>query len=259
MPIRFPQADEIPLANPPLAEVVCQVRFPPILRIVKEEPADFQERVRDRFPQLDFQQDIKVKMPQPGSESAPEAAFSARIYRFRNLDENASISLAPDFYALSSHNYTRWEYFAEDLLLAHDTVRETYDPSHATRIGLRYINRLTLDNSGTSSLDELFDLLRPELTATLQGQVWKDAKNMISQLRFRDEGRGAQLNYTYGLDDSDGPTFLLDFDYFEEGKLPLEGLIERLDYYHNVIHNVFRWSVRAEALQRFRPIEAGVE
>jgi hypothetical protein len=34
--LNFPSYEEVPLASPPLKEVVCQVRFPPILRIATD-------------------------------------------------------------------------------------------------------------------------------------------------------------------------------------------------------------------------------
>ena len=37
-------------ARSPLVEVICQLRFPPILSINTEEPAQFQEAVRRDFP-----------------------------------------------------------------------------------------------------------------------------------------------------------------------------------------------------------------
>jgi hypothetical protein len=47
MAFRFSQKPEIRLSNPPLNEVVCQVKFPPVLRIGKESPSDlFNTRLR---------------------------------------------------------------------------------------------------------------------------------------------------------------------------------------------------------------------
>lgn len=254
MPIRFPRADEIRLANPPLAEVVCQVRFPPILRIAKEEPVDLQERVRRRFPQLDLEHKMRVKVPAPGSEASPEATLSPRIYRFKNEEEDAFISLAPDFYALTSHNYSHWSRFVEDFGLVHGAVQEIYQPSNAKRVGLRFINHLTFENTGTSSVAELFQLVRPELIAILEAKVWKDANKLVSQLTFVDEANDGQLTYNYGFETADGPKLVLDFDYYQQGNLPLAGLLERLERYHDIIHDVFRWSVLEEALKRFGPV-----
>ena len=37
--------------NAPIHEVICQLRFPTILSINNAEPADFQEAIREEFPQ----------------------------------------------------------------------------------------------------------------------------------------------------------------------------------------------------------------
>ena len=42
--------------NAPVHEVICQLRFPTILSINSAEPADFQETIRDAFPQYLRQQ-----------------------------------------------------------------------------------------------------------------------------------------------------------------------------------------------------------
>ena len=48
----FPPVEEVQLRRSPLREVICQVRFPPLLRIVNGYPVDFQERIRQHFPEL---------------------------------------------------------------------------------------------------------------------------------------------------------------------------------------------------------------
>ncbi|MEI3304667.1 MAG: TIGR04255 family protein [Dysosmobacter sp.] len=50
--------------NAPIHEVICQLRFPTILTINSVEPADFQEAIRDAFPQYARRQDIAApKIP----------------------------------------------------------------------------------------------------------------------------------------------------------------------------------------------------
>ena len=44
--------------NAPAHEVICQLRFPTILTINNVEPADFQEAIRDVFPQYARRQDV---------------------------------------------------------------------------------------------------------------------------------------------------------------------------------------------------------
>ncbi len=253
MALNFPHNPEIRLERPPLVEVVCQVRFPVILRIAREEPSEFQELIRRRFPLLEMEQSVLVQFPGLSGEGAPVAEAQAKIYRFRTPDTHTSISLAVDFFALSTDRYTHWEDFAQDLRLAHEAVQQVYQPPYATRIGLRYVNRLTLANTGGQSVAELLDLVRPELTALLRGTAWSDPENMLCQLVLTDGQAKLTLRTGYG-EEQDEPFFLLDLDYFEDGELPLTGLPERTRRYHDTICDAFRWCLPDESLSRFAPI-----
>lgn len=73
MTIKFPSKPDIPLKKAPLMEVVCQVRFPPILRINTEEPSEFQEEIRDRFPKIEIEQGFLLRLPPQGSGGTPSA------------------------------------------------------------------------------------------------------------------------------------------------------------------------------------------
>ena len=253
MSLNFPREPEVQLKNPPLIEVVCQVRFPPILRIAKEEPSEFQEYVRSQFPQLELEQGLLIRIPGVGSSGAPAAETQARVYRFQKPDGQIAISLAVDFYALVTNQYTRWEDFARDLSLAHEAAQRVYSPAYSTRIGLRYVNRLAPSNTGCKTVSEMLDLLRPELTAQLRSTAWSDPASMLCQLVLTDSEAKLTLRTGYGQE-QDEPFFLLDFDYYEEGRLGLENLVERCNHYHEAIYDAFRWCLRDESLAVFEPI-----
>ena len=46
----FPKKDRIIFTKNPLTDVICQLRFPSILKIDTEVPAKFQDKIRDVFP-----------------------------------------------------------------------------------------------------------------------------------------------------------------------------------------------------------------
>ena len=155
MSLSFVHKSEIRLQNPPLVEVVCQVKFPPILSIAREIPSEFQERIRNKFPELAVEQGLLVKVPGIGSKEMSAAEVQPKIYRFQSGDGNATISLAADFYALSTSHYTHWEDFVGWLMLASEAVQQVYAPPYSTRIGLRYVNRLTLSNTGRKTVTDM--------------------------------------------------------------------------------------------------------
>lgn len=250
MPIQFPPVQEVPLATPPLDEVVCQVRFPPILKIAKEEPVEFQELIRGRFPKLEKRHSIQLKLAQPGNPGESEAEVQPISYLFADANGQTQVVISSSFYAVTTKKYIGWQSFLSDLSMVHSALLEIYQPAYATRIGLRYINRLTFDNTGTSSRRGLFSLIRKELTSTLRGKVWSDAEAMLGILNFVE--LPAQLNIRYGFEtDESSPSFLLDFDYFEEGQVDLAEVPIRCEHYHQVIYHAFRWMIKHEALERF--------
>lgn len=252
MAVHFPAQTDVQLDNSPLIEVICQVRFPPILRIANEEPSEFQELIRNDFPLVELEHGFLFRIPGPGAKGGPSAEPQSRVFRFRTTDEQTTISLGPDFYALSSAHYTNWEEFARRLAMTHDTVQRVYKPAYAIRIGLRYVNRLTPDNTGCATIAEMFDLLRPELAQQSRSDAWSDPVEMRNRLVLTDGEAKLTLGTGYG-EENDRPFFLLDFDYFEEGRLELSGLIERCTGYNDVLYRAFRWCIRDEKLHVFRP------
>jgi len=254
MAIYFVDKPEIKLNKPPLSEVVCQVRFPAILRLSKDVPAEFQDAVRAQFPILKVEQGILVQFPSVASPDNPMMESLPKIYRFRSTDEQKELSLAPDFIALTSRKYTHWQEFLKSMELAIQALIQQYQPPYATRIGLRFVNRFTLKNTGYETMEQVLGLFRPELTVMLKTDGWADPIEMLSQILLQDEQGKLTLRTVLGKE-KDESFFILDLDYFEEEKLGLENLHERLEHYHARIYAAFRWCVLDESLNRFSPVE----
>lgn len=244
MAIGLPHVTEIPLQNPPVVEVIAQVRFPPLLSILREPPVDFQESIRQRFPQLTRENTAQVAI---NNDDQPSLTFQPPVYRFSSPESESQTVLSADYFAVSSKRYTGWRRFLDDLTYVYTAVAQVYKPSYASRVGLRYINHLTPENTGADERAELFQLVRPELTSTLHGPFWENADEMISVVSFADGQARLNLRYGYSITDA-SPTFLLDFDYFEEGAIPLDELLPRFEQYHAIIYDAFRWCLLPQTL-----------
>ena len=90
-------------------EVICQLRFPTILSINNVEPADFQERIREDFPQYARKQDV---LPPQIVNGKPEPQPPVTNYHFLSQDGRWKLNLTKDFIALSTLSYPGWEEFA---------------------------------------------------------------------------------------------------------------------------------------------------
>lgn len=255
MAIKFPQYQEIRLKNPPLAEVICQVRIPPILKILTSEPGDFQDSIRDRFPLLSIEQGFTLSIAQAGANT-PAPNIQPRVYKFASEDGTSNAALTVDFFAISTTAYHHWDDFVRDLVLVYNAVAAAYKPAYATRIGLRYVNRLTSVNTGCRTMKQTLAMLRPQLTAQLRTDVWSEPSEAVTQLILADGSGILALRTAYRQDaDTKIPFFVLDFDYFEEGKINLTDLVERCHQYHEKTYAAFRWCFKDISMSAFDPLE----
>ena len=153
----------------PVREVICQLRFPPILTINTTEPADFQEAIRAEFPQYARRQDAAPPRitglggPSPKVEQQPPVTN----HNFVSEDGQWRLNLTKDFIALSTLRYPGWEEFARHLDMPLAAFIRLYKPAYFQRVGLRYVNvfsraRLGLEDA---SWTELF---APAYTAPMQ-------------------------------------------------------------------------------------------
>ena len=76
----FPETDRVIYAHNPLEQVICQFRFPPILRIDSELPAQFQDRIRHEFPSLIEKSGLKLELQAFSPDDGVDfTEFSCRI------------------------------------------------------------------------------------------------------------------------------------------------------------------------------------
>jgi uncharacterized protein (TIGR04255 family) len=128
--------------HPPVHEVICQFRFPAILTINNREPADFQEAVREEFPQYSRRQEtvppriVGSEGPNLKAEQQPPVIN----YYLVSADNLWKLNLTENFLALSTLRYTGWETFAHKLDKALAEFIRIYKPAYFERVGLRYIN-----------------------------------------------------------------------------------------------------------------------
>ena len=152
--------------NAPVHEVICQLRFPTILTINNVEPADFQEKIRDTFPQYARRQDVPPPQPVPAGAAGVPKAAPVTNYHFISEDNLWKLNLTKDFIALSTIRYSGWEEFARHLDKALAAFIQTYKPAYFQRVGLRYVNlisrkRLALEETPWT------DLIAPAYTGAL--------------------------------------------------------------------------------------------
>ena len=90
----FPESKRVFYGKTPLEEVVCQLRFPPILRIDAEPPATFQDRVRTTFPLYQkTATSVQVLSQLPPELMQALAGVASTAHEFKSADQVWTLSL----------------------------------------------------------------------------------------------------------------------------------------------------------------------
>ena len=216
--------------------------FSPIFKIDTEEPSSFQEKLRARFP--------KVELLPTGQGATPSKA-----YRFQTADEQHVITLASESCTMSSRAYAGWHQFSQDTELMHRVLREVYQPPSALRLGLRYINHFTEENTGSDFLKSV-ELLSSNLSSAFRSSLEVGASQLLIQVVVPDDESKLAVRAARWVDP---PRMVLDLDCFEERELDMDVVLEWGRRKHDLIYDAFRWCVSDEILAQFRSAVARKE
>lgn len=251
----FPDSPRVIYAKNPLEQVICQVRFPRILRIDTEVPAEFQDKIRQQFPLFAERNPVAVPPELPKEIAAIFAAEVGRqignkAYDFLSTDEQWTVSLTSEFIALTARRYERWEQFKDQLSVPVRALQEVYKPAFCSRIGLRYRDQVSRSRLG------LQDTSWAELLSTpILGELGSDVQRSVEQTRhevlIRLDDHDGRLRVQHGLlggHDGDQP-YIVDADFFTEKKMEIGHATNVLDVFNREAGRFFRWCI-TEPLHR---------
>ena len=253
---------EVLLARAPLDAVFCQVRFPTILSIGKDDyVASFQEALRKDYPRAEPLTIQTFPFQIPGLE-LPTGGPTVKHHRFSTADRRWRLNLAPDFISLDTPKYTSRTEFLERLEQAFDVLATHIRPSHWNRLGVRYVDRIR-----GADLAEVNSFFQPELLGLLGVDAGGNhLKQALSEVLA--EVAEGTLAVRWGLlppqrtPDPIGipaePTssWILDLDAFQERFDTMEpfdpvDLVARVRALSDRIYTFFRWAVQPAFLQKY--------
>lgn len=178
-PLRPRHVPEVSLPDAPLAVVVAQVRFPPILAIGQPDAlgamARFQELLRPTYPHLAEHHTHHIDMTEPSHADVRQS----RVWRLSDSGDKSPkwrVSLAQDFAALETREYRSRSDFLARLTTVIEAVATCFRPATATRFGLRYVDRI----SGTAET-MISKMVRAEVLGII-ASTSNDLKQLQSSL-----------------------------------------------------------------------------
>ena len=234
-----------------LGEVICQLRFPEILTIETNIPAQFQEAIRHQFPRYSVRQEA----PAPKLTGMPgnltlENQPKSNNYQFVSADGRWRVNLTSKFISLACSRYIDWEEFASMLDKPLAAFIQIYRPAFFERVGLRYLNfisRQALDLPGTP----FRDLIQPQYLGLLADEQVLEANasrcSMDAEMAIRG-GCRAKIHAGPGLVKRTGQQdqevkFVLDLDLFMAGNVPVNHSAGALQTLHSQAYSIFRGAI----------------
>jgi len=260
----FPEAPRVVYKCNPLEKVICQLRFPPILKIDTEVPDKFQERIRESFPEFSEKAEIKLPIFKNSQKDIPINLLQSitptgnKNYEFSSEDKVWTINLTRTFIALSTNKYKRREEFREHFNAPLEAFINIYKPSAFSRVGLRYIDiirrsKLKLDNVPWS------ELLRPHVLWLLGScDVNKNIRSFQAQCEIELEDKISIARIITGLVDgqeSEEECFMIDTDFYTTKKTAITDVDSKLNYFHKQGSRLIQWLITKRLHEAMEPEE----
>ena len=255
----FSRYERYQYAASPLFEVICQLRFPSILKINAGDPVEFQERLRQKCPRYSVQQEQpQARVINGKTEQGPPILN----HTFISEDGTWKVNLTKDFIALSSVRYTTWEDFAAKLDEVLAMFIQVYQPAFFERIGLRYVNAFSRKHLQLNDLlwDDLINppfigvLSEPDVeeTAVVKSALHADVTLPDGMLLHLQCGPGKLAPQQAGKDEE--VKFILDHDYAVQGNMQAQEVPEKLEEMHRYAVRLFRAAVSDQLHTAMGPV-----
>lgn len=251
----FPESPRVIYGKNTLTEVICELRFPPILKIEASQPAEMQERVRSMYPLFEEKRTsppFPPGMPQPIQQMiAPEMlGVSRTTYEFGAADNSWKVGLNKESLSLSTTSYERWEDFRQRMENLWKSFCELYRPSYCSRLGLRYQNGIVKAELGIEKDRSWSALLRPEIIGELADHdIGKRVLQSVreSDIQLDDDGI---VHLRHFLAERKAPNsqtveqaYVIDADYYYTGRTEVNDVWQRLDSLNRESGRLFRWCI----------------
>ena len=247
----FSREDRCIYQSNQLAEVICQLRFPEILTIQANAPVEFQETIRQDFPQFSRRQETAAPKltGMPGSFTVQNQPATTN-YQFVSADSNWRINLTSKFISLSCANYVCWEDFAQKLDKPLAAFIRIYQLAYFERIGLRYLNFISRFDLGLEGTP-FSELIAPCYLGPLAEEDLAEAVVTRSSVDAEFGIRGgckAKVHAGPGLVKKNGKAdkevkFVFDLDLFMPGQVPVTLSAGALQTLHSQAFPIFRGAV----------------
>lgn len=255
VPLQLPAPKPVIFRRTPLSLVVCQLRFEDTGPLPEESASGLRDRFATRYPLAQRLQSAEVHLGPAGVQAAATGGM-----RFASVAGDWTCSLFPDFVSLETTAYSDWQDFDSRLREMLAAVVDVVHPRVETRLGLRYVNEIQIDDVRAPS--DWLNYLNPALVSELSPTEPLAASLLtLHQMMQVDIGEGGRLTLRHGLpgeateDGDKALTYLLDLDCFRQSQrlLVVDDVMSEADRLNTAITSMFQWCLQESLWEELDP------
>lgn len=235
-----------------LTKVIFRIDFNQIARLQAEKKPEFSERIKEKYPFIQGRPTTQISFTLSQSGSGIDQQDTGMAWDHRSEEKSKKIiTLTPNSLSMDygKDQYDHYPAFREEVKYVCDNLLSTYKVEEILRIGLRFINGITLAEGNPLDWDGFINakLATSSVAGLLQGMRLIRSMHQLHAL-YDD----ISVLFNYGIFNPDFPNpvarkqFILDYDCYIAGGLPSSDILNRLDDLNQVAENMFENSIETE-------------
>lgn len=234
--------------TPFLKEVIVRLDFSsPVTKLARTIPQRLKEMVSPLFPISEPKEFIGKELIVT-KDITKEKILEGTDWFFHSVDRQKTLIVSRDNVNISYKKYDSFDVLKQDFLPIVEELFGTYDDFEGKRLGLRYINEITLpENNVLDWANYLDERLLTSLNFPQDpGKICRAFNNL--ELNYGD----LIIRFQYGMFNADYPaairkkSFILDYDAYYQGPQNLEDVKHNIDIFHEAIQTLFEYSISDE-------------
>jgi len=231
-----------------LTDVIFRLDFTVPSDYNKENLKEFQQSMKNIFPILQEMKGVVIghKVKEGNLESERGEDFVK--WNLFNRKKTRLVSLEPDNISLEFKEYENFDEFLEVITQAIEKIYSLFPSISSTRLGLRYINHIKLDNEDIFNWENFIN------ESLLSPIKFVEDKNIIcrhiNSIELNKESY--RIKFQSGMPNSVYPNkivrkeFILDYDCFTFENMNKEEIITKVREFHECIKDMFEKSIKEE-------------
>lgn len=233
--LRVPQRKSVRYERNFINAALVELRFPVLLELEYQDPVQFQKLLRKEYPHYSKQKGVALN--ETGAAPIPNR------YVFESKRRDCVISLRPDAITIELRKYKDYEDFRDRLSGLLDHSEGLLETSFFTRVGLRYINRVPLEDGVPEGW------INEALIAPLSAGVLGTISKYHNEVRGYVEG--GLYTFQHGVaNEQNGDkallSYYLDFDYAAES-VEYQDVLGVVDGFNSHNFSFFYWALGKKA------------